>query len=73
MATGPERRELLQQAETILLDEAPVAPIFYYARVYLKQTSVKGWYPNVLDRHMPKFIYLEETAPNGSKKEAAAR
>lgn len=69
-ATGPERRELLQQAETILLDEAPVAPIFYYARVYLKQTSVKGWYPNVLDRHMPKFIYLEETSPNGSKKEA---
>ncbi len=28
--------------------------------VYLKQPSVKGWYPNVLDRHMPKFIYLEE-------------
>ncbi len=68
-ATGPERKELLQQAEAILLDESPVAPIFFYARVYLKQTSVKGWYPNVLDRHMPKFIYLEENAPTGSKKE----
>ncbi len=70
-ASAPERRELLQQAEAILLDEAPVAPIFFYARVYLKQTSVKGWYPNVLDRHMPKFIYLEESAPNGSKEETA--
>ena len=67
-ATGPERKELLQQAETLLLDEAPVAPIFYYARVYLKQTSVRGWYPNVLDRHMPQFISLDENAPNGFKK-----
>ncbi len=67
-ATSPERKELLQQAETILLDAAPVAPIFYYARVYLKQTSVQGWYPNVLDRHMPKFIYLDENAPDGFKK-----
>ena len=69
--TAPARKELLQQAEAILLDEAPVAPIFFYARVYLKQTSVRGWYPNVLDRHMPKFIYLEENAPNGSKGGAA--
>ena len=67
-ATAPERKELLQQAETILLDEAPVAPIYYYARVYLKQTSVQGWFPNVLDRHMPKFIWLDPDAPNGFKK-----
>ena len=66
-ATAPERKELLQQAETILLDEAPVAPIFYYARIYLKQPSVRGWFPNVLDRHMPKFIYLDESAATGSK------
>ena len=37
--------------------------MFFYTNVYLLQPSVKGWYPNVLNRHMPKFIYLEETAP----------
>ncbi len=52
-----------QQAEAILLEEAPVIPIYYYTRVYLKQPSVKGWTANVLDVHMPQFIYLEETAP----------
>ena len=59
----PERLEDFQQAERILLDEAPIAPVFFYTNVYLLQPSVKGWYSNVLNRHMPKFIYLEETAP----------
>ena len=57
------RRALLQQAETLLLAEAPVAPIYFYTRVYLKQPSVKGWYDNFLDRHMPKFIYLDDSTP----------
>ena len=57
------RFEYLQKAEAILLDEAPIMPIYYYTRVYLKQPSVKGWYANILDVHMPQFIYLEETAP----------
>ena len=54
------RRVLLQQAETLLLDEAPVAPVYFYTRVYLRQPSVKGWYNNFLDRHMPQFIYLDD-------------
>ena len=57
------RRAVLQQAETLLLDEAPVAPIYFYTRVYLKQPSVKGWYDNFLDRHMPQFISLDDSAP----------
>ena len=64
LAAGPtERLADFQQAERILLDEAPIAPVFFYTNVYLLQPSVKGWYSNVLNRHMPKFIYLEETAP----------
>jgi oligopeptide transport system substrate-binding protein len=53
----------LQKAEAILNDEVPILPIYFYTRVYLKQPSVKGWYANNLDVHMPQFIYLEETAP----------
>ncbi len=58
-----DRFACFQKAEAILLDEAPIIPIYFYTRVYLKQPSVKGWYANYLDVHMPKFIYLEETAP----------
>ena len=52
---------------------APVAPIYFYTHAYLLQPSVKGWYPNILDRHMPKFIYLEETAPTEFKRLPAGR
>ncbi len=62
-ASDAERLALFQQAETILLEDAPVAPIYDYTRVYLLQPSVKGWYNNMQDRHMPQFIYLDENAP----------
>ena len=72
--TAPERKELLQQAETILLDEAPVAPIFYYARVYLKQTSVQGLVsPTCWIATCPSLFRLMKTRRTGFKKVAAGR
>lgn len=58
-----ERFEFFQKAEAILMDETPMAPVYFYTRVYLMQPSVKGWYSNILDIHMPQFIYLEDPAP----------
>ena len=55
------RRETLARAETLLLDEAPIAPIYFWTRTYLKQPGVRGWHDNFLDRHMPQFIYLEDS------------
>ena len=66
--TDAERLATFQQAETVLLEDAPIAPVFFYTRVYLLQPSVKGWYNNVQDRHMPQFIYLDENAPMELKK-----
>ena len=69
LAAGPaERLEDFQKAETLLLEQSPIAPIYFYTNVYLLQPSVKGWYSNILNRHMPKFLYLEETAPTDFKK-----
>lgn len=61
-----ERFHLLERAETILLREAPVIPIYHYRNNYLIRPSVKGWYSNILDRHPYKDIYLEplETEPS---------
>ncbi|UYZ13286.1 peptide ABC transporter substrate-binding protein [Brevibacillus sp. WF146] len=41
--TDPEkRRELLVQAEAILMDEMPVLPIYYYTQSYVKRDHVQG-------------------------------
>jgi oligopeptide transport system substrate-binding protein len=54
-----KRYEYLNEAEKILIDEMPVIPIYTYVRQYQLSSDVKGWYPNLLDSHHPKFIYLE--------------
>lgn len=49
----------LQRAETLLLDAAPIAPLYYNTHVYLLQPSVKGWRPNALDQIDYKDVWLE--------------
>ena len=48
-----------RKAESILLSELPVIPIYFYTNVYLLHPSVKGWKPNLLNIHNYKFISLE--------------
>jgi oligopeptide transport system substrate-binding protein len=55
------RFKLYDKAEAILLEEMPIIPIYWYNRNYLIDPSVKGWTPNILDRHDYSQIYLEET------------
>ena len=45
------RFELFQKAETILMDEMPVIPIYFYVRSTLIDEAVRGWQPNILDYH----------------------
>ena len=61
-APNPAARvELLQQAEAVLLREVPVIPLYFYARTYLLQPSVKGWDANLIDHHPWKYVYLDES------------
>ncbi|HTJ78922.1 MAG TPA: peptide ABC transporter substrate-binding protein [Rariglobus sp.] len=53
------RFSLLQQAEALLLDEAPIAPIFYGARTYLIRPEVKGGTPALLGVHRYQTLHLE--------------
>ncbi len=48
-----------QQAEAILLDDAPILPVFFYTHAFLMHPSVKGWYPTILDHHPYKYVRLE--------------
>jgi oligopeptide transport system substrate-binding protein len=53
------RYKYLMQAEQLLIGEMPIIPIYTYVRQYQLSNDVKGWHPNLLDTHHPKFIYLE--------------
>jgi len=53
------RHRIYQEMEAILMTELPVIPIYFYTRVNLRQPSVRGFHPTILDHHPYKHIYLE--------------
>ncbi|QYM80754.1 peptide ABC transporter substrate-binding protein [Horticoccus luteus] len=52
------RFALLQKAEGVLLDAAPLIPIYHYTHVFVIRPSVHGWHPTLLDHHPYKYVYL---------------
>lgn len=53
------RSAQLAKAETLLLQQCPIVPLYFNAHTFLLQTSVKGWYSTVLDHHPYKHVWLE--------------
>jgi ABC-type oligopeptide transport system substrate-binding subunit len=63
-ADPPRRREILDQADRLLVDEAPLFPIFHYVAHNLIKPFVKGVHPNLRDIHPLQGVTLEgEGAP----------
>src|ERR1044071_2294403 len=59
-SADPQKRyELFQKAEAILLEEAPMIPIYHYTHPYLIRPSLQGWFPTLLDHHPYKYVYLD--------------
>ena len=54
-----ERYADYQKLDSILVDECPIIPIYYYTRVFAMSTRVRGWWPTLLDIHPWKYIYLK--------------
>ena len=54
-----DRHALLRQAESLLLREAPVIPIFTFTHVFAIRPEVRGWHPTLLDHHPYKHVWLE--------------
>jgi oligopeptide transport system substrate-binding protein len=53
------RLAAFQRAEAILLDDAPILPVYFFTHAFLVQPSVKGWYPTILDHHPYKYVHLK--------------
>ena len=53
------RAGVLAQAEALMLDAAPISPIYFNTHVYLLQPSVKGWRPSPMDHIDYRHVRLE--------------
>jgi oligopeptide transport system substrate-binding protein len=62
MPAGPERFDVLAQAENILVNEKQaVIPFYYYSSTGLIDTDKwGGWFTNTMDYHPVKSIYLKK-------------
>lgn len=59
-AEAAARFALLQQAEALMLAEAPVAPLTFGAKTYLVHPAVKNWQPAPLDLRRYQLVRLEK-------------
>lgn len=57
-----KRIALLQEAEAILLDDAPLIPVYFYSYKFLLGQEVKGYSPNALDYRRWEDMSLETPA-----------
>lgn len=60
-----ERLALLAKAEALLNRDVPFVPLFYYVNNFLLAPEVKGFYPNLLDEHPLKHVWIELDAEGG--------
>jgi oligopeptide transport system substrate-binding protein len=57
------RYALYKEAETLLMEEMPVIPLYVYQSKHLQHASVKGLPFNIMDSRNWKHVYLEAQAP----------
>ncbi len=60
------RLAVFQEAEALLLEEAPIAPVFFGARVHLLHPDVRGWHGSLLGVRRYQTLHLaapSATAP----------
>jgi len=57
-ADREERFALLQEAEALLLESQPFAPLYTYVVARLVKPYVRGWEPNVVDQHATRWMYI---------------
>lgn len=65
-----KRANLMRQAEQIMLDDAPIAPMWYGVNKALVNPRVTGWVDNIVDIHRSRFLCFKQEMPESMKKQA---
>ena len=63
LASGEQRMNILWQAETLLMQDMPVIPLYYYVSRHLVSPRVTGFTGNVRDIHLSRYLGLETESP----------
>jgi oligopeptide transport system substrate-binding protein len=53
-----KRFQLFQQAESILNQDAPTIPVYFWENARLVKPYVKGWQANVMDHILSRYMYI---------------
>jgi oligopeptide transport system substrate-binding protein len=67
-----ERASLLLQAEQILLEDAPIAPLFHEVNRNLVNPRVTGWVDNAVDTHRTRYLCFTDLEQAGASGAAPA-
>jgi len=70
-ADAGARTRLLAQAERLLLDDHPVAPLYFMTNKHLVAPRVTGFRQNPLDRHPSRWLRLDGVSPRSGSCAAA--
>lgn len=55
-----KRAQLLRKAEAILINDAPIVPIYTYVSRHLVKPHIGGFATNLLDRTYDRYIYIKD-------------
>ncbi len=57
-ADNAKRYRLFEKASRIINREMPYIPLYYYASYRVVKPYVAGWKPNIMDRHLSKYMFI---------------
>lgn len=60
-----KRAEDMRRAESIMLADAPLAPVFFYVNKNLVNPRITGWVDNIVDHHRTRYLCEKNTATGG--------
>ena len=49
--------EFLRSAESVVLNDYPIAPLYFYASKHMVDASIGGYENNIVDRHASRFLF----------------
>jgi oligopeptide transport system substrate-binding protein len=55
-----KRGRYMIEAETIMIADAPVVPVYYYVNKNLVSPSVTGFVPNIVDKHRKRWMCFKD-------------
>jgi len=65
--SGLARMELLRKAESVLMQDMPVIPLYYYVSRHLVNTRITGFADNVRDIHLSRYLGLARRLHEGEQ------